>query len=297
MLTRFRKHASVSVFVGILELMLLMMVVPIGIGLGSISCQPINQNPAVQAASATTQADADTVASLKAQLAAAKAATQPSQSQIDSLTAQLSTAIAKQTKDWTALTDAQKTAVISAVQQAINSGTLIAAPVVGGTPWGDIAIGVLGVVSAVLGVFTVKQTNAATTAKNVIAAAAPGVAQLVQQTTDGKIKASDVTSIGQVSQGVLDLLSHDSATQATAGMSAAAPIIAAVQAQETAAGTPTAFRSGAAPALDSTISPTGTGIAVNPTVSQSGIGVSSTPPVVPPVPAAVVTPIAPVQSK
>lgn len=96
----------------------------------------------------------------------------------------------------------------------VQDGATIAAPILAGTgtPWGEIAAIGLTVVSGVLGVFATKQTSALNTAQNVITAAAPGVAQLVQQVTDNKTLATDVTHIGQVAPGVIDLLTHPSAS-------------------------------------------------------------------------------------
>jgi hypothetical protein len=111
-------------------------------------------------------------------------------------------------------TTLQPTASQAAVHLA-QDATAEAAPIVAAvvpSPWGAIAAAGLGILSAVLGIFATKQTSRANTAESVIAAAAPGVASLVQQVTDNKSLTSDVTSIAQVAPGVISLLTHPTAS-------------------------------------------------------------------------------------
>lgn len=79
---------------------------------------------------------------------------------------------------------------------------------------GPILSTILTIIAGVVGVFAVKQTSALSTANNVIAAAAPGVAQLVHQTTDNQALASDITTLAGVAPGVIALMSHPTAQAA-----------------------------------------------------------------------------------
>lgn len=78
-------------------------------------------------------------------------------------------------------------------------------------PWGGIVSAGLGILSGVLGVIAVKQTSKAAAVSNVITAAAPGVAQLVKQTTDNQVLADDITHVAQLAPGVINLLNHPAA--------------------------------------------------------------------------------------
>ena len=85
-------------------------------------------------------------------------------------------------------------------------------------PWNAAIYTVLGITTAVAGALAGVQTSKLQTTKNVITAAAPGVAQLVKQVTDNQTLASDVTEIGQLAPGVISFLTHPSAVAATGGI-------------------------------------------------------------------------------
>lgn len=124
-------------------------------------------------------------------------------------------------------TTTQPSPSTSALQTAAND-TGTAAVFVGSipTPYTAIAAGVLGLASTVLGIFAAKQTSKAATAEAVITQAAPGVAALVSQATDGQKLATDITTIAGVSQGVIALLNHPAATVPAASTIAVAPVVA-----------------------------------------------------------------------
>jgi Zn-dependent alcohol dehydrogenase len=94
-----------------------------------------------------------------------------------------------------------------------------AAPVVTAVapqPWGALAGTILGLLGVGLAAFQTSSANKANTranvAENVVAAAAPGVAHIVNQITDNKTLNTDVTTLGQIAPGVIALLAHPTAT-------------------------------------------------------------------------------------
>jgi len=166
---------------------------------------------------AAVQADKASIASLQQQIATAttrpSATTQP----LPALQAQLAAMQGQLAADEAAQ---KQSNLQTAAQVTAAAGTAAsAAP----PPWGLIIAGVLGITSTVLGVFATKQTSKLDTAQNVIAAAAPGVAHLVGQVTDSAALPTDITTLGQISSGVLSLLNHPAAVAAVNAVTPAVP--------------------------------------------------------------------------
>lgn len=166
---------------------------------------------------AAVQADQAAIASLKQQIATATtrptATTQP----LSALEAQLAAMQGRLAADEAA----QKQQGLQTASQV--TGQIGAAAAGAPPPWGLIISGVLGITSTVLGVFATKQTSKLDTAQNVIAAAAPGVAHLVGQVTDSATLPTDITTLGQISSGVLSLLNHPAAVAAVNAVTPAVP--------------------------------------------------------------------------
>jgi hypothetical protein len=161
-------------------------------------------------AAATTQpAMAPQLAGLQAQVAADEAAIASAKTAATTQAAALAAQLAAD----------EATAKQLQITTATQIGTAVsnAAP----APWGWIIAGVVGIAGAVA---TAYQTSGKLTAQNVIAAAAPGVGQLVSQATDGVVTAQDVTNVAQVGS-VIALLAHPSASTA-APVVASSPVVA-----------------------------------------------------------------------
>jgi hypothetical protein len=123
----------------------------------------------------------------------------------------------------------------------LATATGTAAPIAAATPIPWLSI-VLGIIAAVAGAFAKLQSSKAATATAAIAAAAPGISQLVTQATDGKVTANDVQTISQVAPGVIALLDHPSAKsalQAAGIIASTAASLSAVGGNATAASTVT----------------------------------------------------------
>lgn len=92
--------------------------------------------------------------------------------------------------------------------------------------WGQVAGGALLLISSILSVFATKQTSALNTANNVIAAAAPGVASLVQTVTKNQALSTGINDLAHITPGIIGLLNHPAAADtmaSTAMMTAVAP--------------------------------------------------------------------------
>lgn len=196
----------------------------------------ITADQAAIKATATTQAAQ--ISALQLQLAVdekalAVATTQPTmtpqlaglQAQVAADEAAIATAKTQATTQAAALAAQLATDEATAKQQQITTATQIGTAVSNATPapWGWILAGVVGIAGAVA---TAIQTSGKATAQNVIAAAAPGVGQLVNQATDGVITAMDVTTVAQVAPAVIALLAHPSASTAAPVIATAAPQLA-----------------------------------------------------------------------
>lgn len=115
----------------------------------------------------------------------------------------------------------------------IGDAANAAAPIVNTyapAPIGGIVAGILGVIGAVAGgVVASSNKSKLAQAEAVIAAAAPGVAKLVNQVTDNQTLVSDVTSIAQLTPGVITLLNHPAAISSSGGVSVVkTPVVPAV---------------------------------------------------------------------
>ena len=108
------------------------------------------------------------------------------------------------------LTDAAKNPVVQVAASATP-------------PYGSWVLAALGIAGTAIGAYKTAGLS------KTIANAAPGVAALVNQATDGKVTPADITTIEQVSQGVLSLINHPAA--ATAVASAVPPVVSPVAAK------------------------------------------------------------------
>lgn len=118
----------------------------------------------------------------------------------------------------------QPTAGAAAVN-VVGTAATDAAPIVSLIPdWGTLSGWILAGVGVAA---TAYLNNKSKGYAAVIAAAAPGVGQLVAQATDGKITANDITNVAQLSQGVIALLGHPAAAAAVAATSPAMSVTTA----------------------------------------------------------------------